>query len=120
MPAARGPGARRDGDGPEWRARVRDLAGRGEGDPRRGVSSVSRFGGSAWEGRRERVRVRPTARRRSAAGRRVLVSDMSAIDAAWLRMDRPTNLAIITSVLWFARPPDWEAGSELLDRKSVV
>ena len=33
------------------------------------------------------------------------MSDMSAIDAAWLRMDRPTNLAIITSVLWFARPP---------------
>jgi diacylglycerol O-acyltransferase len=42
------------------------------------------------------------------------VSDMSAIDAAWLRMDRPTNLAIITSVLWFARPPDWEAVEELL------
>ena len=42
------------------------------------------------------------------------MSDMSAIDAAWLRMDRPTNLAIITSVLWFARPPDWEAVEELL------
>jgi WS/DGAT/MGAT family acyltransferase len=39
---------------------------------------------------------------------------MSAIDAAWLRMDRPTNLAIITSVLWFARPPDWDAVEELL------
>jgi diacylglycerol O-acyltransferase / wax synthase len=42
------------------------------------------------------------------------VSDMSAIDAAWLRMDRPTNLAIITSVMWFARPPEWEAVEELL------
>jgi len=42
------------------------------------------------------------------------VSDMSAIDAAWLRMDRPTNLAIITSALWFARPIDWEAVEELL------
>ena len=42
------------------------------------------------------------------------MSDMSAIDAAWLRMDRPTNLAIITSVMWFARPPDWEAVEELL------
>jgi hypothetical protein len=44
---------------------------------------------------------------------------MSAIDAAWLRMDRPTNLAIITSVLWFARPPDWEAVSELLRERLV-
>jgi diacylglycerol O-acyltransferase / wax synthase len=42
------------------------------------------------------------------------VSDMSAIDAAWLGMDRPTNLAVITSVLWFARPPDWDAVEELL------
>jgi diacylglycerol O-acyltransferase / wax synthase len=47
------------------------------------------------------------------------VSDMSAIDAAWLRMDRPTNLAIITSVLWFARPPDWEAVGELLRERLV-
>jgi diacylglycerol O-acyltransferase / wax synthase len=47
------------------------------------------------------------------------VSDMSAIDAAWLRMDRPTNLAIITSVLWFARPPDWEAVEELLRERLV-
>src|SRR5664280_987288 len=69
--------------------------------------------------RRERVRVRPTARRRAAAGRRVLVSDMSAIDAAWLGMDRPTNLAIITSALWFARPPDWEAVGELLRERLV-
>ena len=42
------------------------------------------------------------------------MSDMSAIDSAWLRMDRPTNLAIITSVMWFARPPEWEAVEELL------
>jgi diacylglycerol O-acyltransferase / wax synthase len=42
------------------------------------------------------------------------VSDMSAVDAAWLRMDRPTNLAIITSVLGFSRPLDWEAVEELL------
>jgi diacylglycerol O-acyltransferase / wax synthase len=47
------------------------------------------------------------------------VSDMSAIDAAWLRMDRPTNLAIITSVLWFARPPDWEVVEELLRERLV-
>ena len=47
------------------------------------------------------------------------MSDMSAIDAAWLGMDRPTNLAIITSVLWFARPPDWEAVGELLRERLV-
>ncbi len=45
---------------------------------------------------------------------------MSAIDAAWLRMDRPTNLAIITSVLWFAQPPDWEAVNELLRGRLVA
>lgn len=42
------------------------------------------------------------------------MSDMSAIDAAWLHMDRPTNLAIVTSVLWFERRPNWEAVEELL------
>ena len=47
------------------------------------------------------------------------MSDMSAIDAAWLRMDRPTSLAIITIVLWFARPPDWEAVGELLRERLV-
>ncbi len=47
------------------------------------------------------------------------MSDMSAIDAAWLRMDRPTNLTIITSVLWFARPPDWRAVEELLGERLI-
>ena len=47
------------------------------------------------------------------------MSDMSAIDAAWLRMDRPANLAIITSVLWFAQPPDWKAVEELLRERLV-
>jgi diacylglycerol O-acyltransferase / wax synthase len=47
------------------------------------------------------------------------VSDMSAIDAAWLRMDRPSNLAIITSVMWFARSPDWEAVEALLRERLV-
>lgn len=47
------------------------------------------------------------------------MSDMSAIDAAWLRMDRPTNLAIITSVLWLARPPAWETVGELLRERLV-
>lgn len=33
---------------------------------------------------------------------------MSAADAAWLHMDRPTNLMVINSVLWFEEPLDWE------------
>jgi diacylglycerol O-acyltransferase len=32
---------------------------------------------------------------------------MSPADAAWLRMDRPTNLMIVNSVLWFDEPVDW-------------
>ena len=47
------------------------------------------------------------------------MSDMSAIDAAWLRMDRPTNLTVITSVLWFARPPDWDAVRGLLRERLI-
>ncbi len=48
------------------------------------------------------------------------MSDMSAIDAAWLRMDRDTNLTIITSVMWFARPPDWEVVEELLRERLIA
>jgi diacylglycerol O-acyltransferase len=33
---------------------------------------------------------------------------MPAPDAAWLHMDRPTNLMVINSVLWFDEPVDWE------------
>ena len=33
---------------------------------------------------------------------------MSTADAAWLRMDRPTNLMVVNSVLWFDEPVDWE------------
>jgi hypothetical protein len=33
---------------------------------------------------------------------------MSTADAAWLHMDRPTNLMIVNGVLWFDEPIDWE------------
>lgn len=33
---------------------------------------------------------------------------MSAADAAWLHMDRPTNLMVVNGVLWFDEPVDWE------------
>ena len=33
---------------------------------------------------------------------------MSSQDLLWLHMDRPTNLMIVDSVLWFDAPVDWE------------
>jgi WS/DGAT/MGAT family acyltransferase len=33
---------------------------------------------------------------------------MSSADAAWLRMDSPTNLMVVNSVLWFDEPVDWD------------
>jgi WS/DGAT/MGAT family acyltransferase len=33
---------------------------------------------------------------------------MASVDAAWLRMEEPTNLMMITAVLWFDERPDWE------------
>ena len=33
---------------------------------------------------------------------------MSTADAAWLHMDRPTNLMVINSVMLFDEPVDWE------------
>ncbi len=32
---------------------------------------------------------------------------MASVDAAWLRMEEPTNLMMITAVLWFDERPDW-------------
>ena len=37
---------------------------------------------------------------------------MSHADAAWLHMDQPTNLMVITGVLWFDQPPDWDGVRE--------
>ncbi len=44
---------------------------------------------------------------------------MSSADAAWLHMDRPTNLMVINSVLWFDEPVDWDA-YKLLVRERLV
>lgn len=45
---------------------------------------------------------------------------MAAADAAWLRMDRPTNLMVVTSVMWFDDPLDWDAVRELLDSRVIA
>ena len=30
-------------------------------------------------------------------------------DALWLTMDRPDNLMVIDTVMWFREQPDWDA-----------
>ena len=44
---------------------------------------------------------------------------MSHADAAWLHMDQPTNLMVITGVLWFDEPPDWEGVRERIRERMV-
>jgi WS/DGAT/MGAT family acyltransferase len=42
---------------------------------------------------------------------------MTSADAAWLHMDRPTNLMVINAVMWFDAPLDWKAYKQrLLER----
>jgi diacylglycerol O-acyltransferase / wax synthase len=44
---------------------------------------------------------------------------MSTADAAWLHMDRPTNLMIINSVLLFDQPVDWERVKQVTQERMV-
>lgn len=44
---------------------------------------------------------------------------MSSADAAWLHMDEPTNLMVITSALWFDEPVDWERAREVIRTRLV-
>ena len=44
---------------------------------------------------------------------------MSAADAAWLHMDRATNLMVINAVLWFDDPLDWEATQAVFTERIV-
>ncbi len=43
----------------------------------------------------------------------------SSADAAWLHMDRPTNLMVINSVLLFDQPVDWDRYPEIVQRRLV-
>src|ERR1043165_8228375 len=43
----------------------------------------------------------------------------SSADAAWLHMDRPTNLMVINSVLLFDEPVDWDRYRELVKQRLV-
>src|ERR1035437_2593004 len=42
----------------------------------------------------------------------VMSARMRNADSAWLHMDRPTNLMVVTSVLWFDEPVDLERSME--------
>ncbi|MFL5347711.1 MAG: WS/DGAT/MGAT family O-acyltransferase [Hyalangium sp.] len=44
---------------------------------------------------------------------------LASVDAAWLRMEEPTNLMMITAVLWFDEPPDWERLKAVLRERLV-
>jgi WS/DGAT/MGAT family acyltransferase len=45
---------------------------------------------------------------------------MSRADAAWLHMDRPTNLMVINSVMWFDEPVDWDAYTAMIRDRLVA
>jgi WS/DGAT/MGAT family acyltransferase len=44
---------------------------------------------------------------------------MSSADAAWLHMDQPTNLMVVTAAIWFDEPPDWDRVREILRSRFV-
>ncbi len=43
----------------------------------------------------------------------------SSADAAWLHMDRPTNLMVINTVLLFDEPVDWERVKQITQRRLI-
>lgn len=44
---------------------------------------------------------------------------MNHADAAWLHMDQPTNLMVITGVNWFEEVPDWDRVRRLISERFV-
>ncbi|HEX6116748.1 MAG TPA: wax ester/triacylglycerol synthase family O-acyltransferase [Solirubrobacterales bacterium] len=44
---------------------------------------------------------------------------MSSADAAWLHMDQPTNLMVVTAAIWFDETPDWARVREILQTRLV-
>lgn len=41
-------------------------------------------------------------------------------DALWLNMDRPNNLMIIDSVMWFVQEPDWQAVRKVISERMIA
>lgn len=56
---------------------------------------------------------------RPFSGENAMRSRLSSVDTAWLRMDRPENLMVITGALWFEAPMDWERFEAVLRRRVV-
>jgi diacylglycerol O-acyltransferase / wax synthase len=46
-------------------------------------------------------------------------TSLSSADAAWLHMDRPTNLMVINSVLLFEQPVDWDRVKHITQQRLV-
>ncbi len=44
---------------------------------------------------------------------------MTSQDALWLSMDRPNNLMVIDTVMWFRQPPDWDAVRQVVQERLV-
>ena len=44
---------------------------------------------------------------------------MGNADAAWLHMDRPTNLMVVNALLWFEEPVDADRVKEILRSRLV-
>jgi diacylglycerol O-acyltransferase / wax synthase len=44
---------------------------------------------------------------------------MSSADAAWLHMDQPTNLMVVTAAIWFDEPIDWKRVREVIQTRLV-
>jgi diacylglycerol O-acyltransferase / wax synthase len=44
---------------------------------------------------------------------------MSSADAAWLRMDQPTNLMVVTAALWFDEAVDWKRVRKVIQTRLV-
>jgi WS/DGAT/MGAT family acyltransferase len=44
---------------------------------------------------------------------------MSPADAAWLHMDRPTNLVVINGVVWFDAPLDWDVLTKRIESRWI-
>lgn len=45
---------------------------------------------------------------------------MTSQDALWLTMDRPNNLMVIDTVMWFRSVPDWGAVEDVLQERLVA
>src|SRR5512144_1926262 len=92
--------------------RLRDGAGMAP-EPAVGVSVES------FATRRESSTGRAAAGRARGGQRMSRRERMSAADAAWLHMDRSTNLMVINAVVWFDAPLDWTVLTKRIESRWI-